>query len=73
VHDWSLSKVIRERSPVPLFLAGGLNADNVGEAIRAVRPFGVDLCSGVRTDGKLDPAKLSQFVQAVRVASERID
>ena len=66
VHDWAVSRVIRERSSVPLFLAGGLNADNVGEAIRAVRPFGIDLCSGVRTDGKLDPAKLMRFVRAVQ-------
>jgi phosphoribosylanthranilate isomerase len=70
VHDWSVSRVIRERSPVPLFLAGGLNADNVGEAIRAVRPFGVDICSGVRTDGKLDPAKLTRFVRAVQAAAD---
>ena len=69
VHDWSVSRVIRERSPVPLFLAGGLNADNVGEAVRTVRPFGVDVCSGVRTDGKLDPQKLSRFVAAVHAAA----
>jgi phosphoribosylanthranilate isomerase len=56
---------MRERSPVPLFLAGGLNAENVGEAIRTVRPFGVDVCSGVRTEGKLDPMKLARFVRAV--------
>jgi phosphoribosylanthranilate isomerase len=71
VHDWSVSRVIRERSPVPLFLAGGLNADNVGDAIRAVRPFGIDLCSGVRTEGKLDPAKLMPFVRAVHAAADR--
>ena len=65
VHDWSVSTIIRQRSPVPLFLAGGLNADNVGDAVRTVRPFGVDVCSGVRTDGKLDPAKLSRFIRAV--------
>ncbi len=68
VHDWSVSRIIRERSPVPLFLAGGLNAQNVGDAIRTVRPFGVDVCSGVRTEGKLDPAKLSRFVHAVHDA-----
>jgi len=68
VHDWSVSRIIRERSPVPLFLAGGLNAQNVGDAIRTVRPFGVDVCSGVRTEGKLDPAKLSMFVHAVHDA-----
>ncbi len=65
VHDWSISRAIRERSPVPLFLAGGLNARNVGDAIRMVRPFGVDVCSGVRTDGKLDAGKLRDFFRAV--------
>ena len=69
VHDWSVSRVIRDRSPVPLFLAGGLNAENVADAVRTVRPFGVDVCSGVRTGGKLDPAKLSRFVEAVHGAS----
>ena len=73
VHDWSVSKIIRERSPVPLFLAGGLNAQNVGEAIRTVRPFGVDVCSGVRTEGKLDPAKLSRFVGAVHDAAGTLE
>ncbi|HEV2295950.1 MAG TPA: phosphoribosylanthranilate isomerase [Tepidisphaeraceae bacterium] len=71
VHDWAVSRVIRQRSPVPLLLAGALNAGNVGEAIRAVRPFGVDVCSGVRTDGKLDPGKLSRFVRAVQDAAAR--
>ena len=69
VHDWSVSTIIRQRSPVPLFLAGGLNAENVSEAIRTVRPFGVDVCSGVRTGGKLDPVKLTAFVRAVHAAA----
>jgi phosphoribosylanthranilate isomerase len=67
-HDWALSRTIRERAPVPVFLAGGLRADNVGVAVRQVEPFGVDLCSGVRTDGRLDPAKLDAFVAALRAA-----
>ena len=50
---------------MPLFLAGGLKAENVAEAIRQVRPFGVDVCSGVRTDGKLDEEKLRGFFAAV--------
>jgi len=54
VHDWQLSKAIRERSRVPLFLAGGLNPENVAEAVRVVEPFGVDVCSGVRREEKLD-------------------
>ncbi len=67
-HDWVLSRRIVEAAPVPVFLAGGLRPDNVAEAIRAVRPFGVDLCSGVRTDGALDADKLTRFVAAVQSA-----
>ena len=66
IHDWAISAEFVRRSPVPVFLAGGLTPANVGEAIRRVQPFGVDLCSGVRTEGRLDPGKLSAFVQAVR-------
>lgn len=66
VHDWSLSREIRERSGLPVYLAGGLKSTNVAEAIGAVRPAGVDVCSGVRTDGKLDPVKLRAFVGAAR-------
>jgi phosphoribosylanthranilate isomerase len=68
-HDWNLSRKIREQVRVPIFLAGGLKAENVGEAIGAVQPFGLDLCSGVRTDGKLDPEKLGKFFAAVKTAS----
>jgi phosphoribosylanthranilate isomerase len=65
-HDWAVSREIRERSPVPVFLAGGLTPGNVGDAITAVGPFGLDLCSGVRTNGRLDSGKLAAFMQAVR-------
>ena len=68
-HDWNLSRKIREQVRVPIFLAGGLKAENVGEAIAAVQPFGLDLCSGVRTDGKLDREKLEKFFAAVKTAS----
>ncbi len=61
VHDWRLSRQIREAVHVPIFLAGGLKTENVAEAVRAVGPFGLDLCSGVRTDDQLDPKKLSRF------------
>ena len=64
-HDWSLSRTIRERANVPLFLAGGLTAENVARAIREVGPFALDVCSGVRTDGKLDREKLARFFSAV--------
>lgn len=68
VHDWALSRAIREAVDVPLFLAGGLHAGNVAAAIRQVGPFGVDVCSGVRTGGALDVAKLESFVAAVESA-----
>lgn len=68
VHDWAVSAAFVAASPRPVFLAGGLNAANVGAAIAQVRPFGVDVCSGVRTDGALDPAKLAAFVAAVAAA-----
>ncbi len=64
-HDWAVSRRIVEEVPVPVYLAGGLTAENVGEAVRTVRPFGLDLCSGVRTDDRLDRAKLSGFFSAV--------
>jgi len=68
VHDWSISKTICEIIDKPVILAGGLNKDNVGEAIRTVNPFGVDVCSGLRTNGSLDKEKLKQFVIRVKNA-----
>jgi phosphoribosylanthranilate isomerase len=70
-HDWTLSRAIRERMGIPLFLAGGLTPENVGQAIEEVGPFGLDVCSGVRTDGKLDATKLRRFFAAVRGQSAR--
>jgi len=67
VHDWALSKIIREECGVPLFLAGGLKAENVARAIATVQPFGLDLCSSVRTEGRLDPRKLRAFMEACGV------
>ena len=64
-HNWAISKKSRQEINIPLFLAGGLNPDNVREAIDTVQPFGVDICSGVRTDGKLDEKKLEAFFRAV--------
>jgi phosphoribosylanthranilate isomerase len=66
-HDWSLSRQIREAIDVPLFLAGGLKPENVAAAIREVQPFGIDVCSGLRTDGALDRHKLVEFFNAIRV------
>lgn len=65
VHDWAISRRIVERLRRPVFLAGGLRPDNVAEAIRAVRPYGIDLCTGLRTDGKLDGQKVASFMAAV--------
>lgn len=65
-HDWRLSRKIVETCGKPVFLAGGLNAENVREAIETVQPFGLDICSGVRTEDKLDPTKLEKFFEAVR-------
>lgn len=64
-HDWSVSRRIREAVPVPVFLAGGLEADNLAEAVEAVGPFALDVCSGVRTGGALDPGKLDRFFAAL--------
>jgi phosphoribosylanthranilate isomerase len=64
VHNWSLSRQIVAQARVPVFLAGGLNASNVQAALEQVQPFGLDLCSSVRTDGKLDPRKLEAFFTA---------
>ena len=61
-HDWEISRSIVESASVPVFLAGGLNPKNIAEAVERVRPFGVDVCSGVRTDGRLDEEKLRGFI-----------
>jgi phosphoribosylanthranilate isomerase len=68
VHDWNISRAIVGAVGVPVYLAGGLNASNVAKAIRAVKPFGVDVCSGVRTQGMLDEMKVKRFFEQVRGA-----
>jgi phosphoribosylanthranilate isomerase len=69
VHDWGVSARIREAiAPRPLYLAGGLRPTNVGEAIRAVRPFGLDVCNGVRAGGALNAGLLRAFVEAMAAA-----
>ncbi len=70
-HDWEVSRSIRDTIDRPLYLAGGLTAENVAEAMARVAPFGVDVCSGVRTDGRLDAQRLEDFVAAVRTADLR--
>ncbi len=73
VHNWEISRRIRDRVEIPLFLAGGLTPENAGEAMRAVEPYGLDVCSGVRTDGRLDGMKLRRFVEAMEAASRTSD
>jgi phosphoribosylanthranilate isomerase len=71
-HDWALSRRIVSLVEKPVYLAGGLIQANVADAIAAVRPFGVDLCSGVRTLGKLDTKKLTSFFAAPRGAERSV-
>jgi phosphoribosylanthranilate isomerase len=65
VHNWALSRQIVDQSSKPVFLAGGLKAENAKAAMDAVQPWGLDLCSGVRTNGNLDQVKLEAFFKAV--------
>ncbi len=64
-HNWAISRRIRETAGVPVFLAGGLTAGNIAQAVAVVDPFGVDLCSGVRSEGQLDGNKLRAFFDAL--------
>jgi len=68
VHDWSISAAFVAASPLPVFLAGGMRAENAAEAIRTVRPYALDLCSSIRTAGALDETKLRAFMRAVAAA-----
>ena len=64
-HDWRLSRRIRDAAKVPVFLAGGLRPENVADAVETVRPFGLDVCSGVRSESKLDADKLRRFFESI--------
>ena len=69
-HDWATSRRIRDAVwPLPLFLAGGLRADNVAQALAQVQPHGLDLCSSVRTQGAHDAVKPRAYFDAVRRAT----
>ncbi len=70
VHDWTLSARIIRNCPIPVWLAGGLIPENVGNAIGLTRPFGVDACSGLRPNGALDPKILERFVSSVKTAND---
>lgn len=65
IHNWDLSRAICRQVKIPVWLAGGLNPGNIRSAIDMVKPYGVDVCNGVRTNGKLDPDKLKQFMQII--------
>ena len=60
-----MSRKIRDEVNVPVFLAGGLHAGNIKKAYDEVEPFGLDICSGVRTNGSLDKNKLELLFQAI--------
>lgn len=68
VHNWPTSAAIVQAVERPVFLAGGLKPDNAARAIEEVRPYGLDLCSGVRTGGALDENRLAAFMRAVHAA-----
>jgi phosphoribosylanthranilate isomerase len=71
VHDWAVSRAIRDAIAIPVFLAGGLRPSNVADAVDAVRPFGVDVCSGVRVGGRLDSAAVRAFIHMARESASR--
>lgn len=72
VHDWSVSAEFVRRSRRPVFLAGGLSPSNVAAAIPLVRPYGLDICSGVRTAGLLDGAKLRSYIAAIQATDAEV-
>lgn len=65
-HNWEISREIVSQVDLPVYLAGGLNSKNIKEAVEIVKPFGVDLCTGVRTEGKLDENKLAEFFEVIK-------
>lgn len=64
-HNWSISKKINELVRIPIFLAGGLNPENVLGAIKVVQPYGLDICNGLRIKNKLNEDKLKLFFENV--------
>ena len=66
-HDWTISRKIRDAVSVPVYLAGGINANNVLDAVREVEPFGIDLCSSVRENGKLNEKLLEEFFSVFKM------
>ncbi|MCF3934226.1 phosphoribosylanthranilate isomerase [Acuticoccus sp. M5D2P5] len=72
VHDWDVSAACVASVTTPVFLAGGLNPSNAADAIRKVRPFGLDVCTGLRPNTALDPARLTAFFDAIRAADDAV-
>ncbi len=66
--DWQKARVQRQQVKIPLFVAGGLTPENVGEAIEILSPEGIDVSGGVETDGRKDLEKIRQFLLAARRA-----
>jgi phosphoribosylanthranilate isomerase len=74
VADWAAVALVIASVSVPVFLAGGIGPDNVRQAIEALHPYGIDLCSGVEASrGEKDPEKIEALVGSIRAASERIE
>ena len=65
IHDWNISRRVVEALDRPVFLAGGITAVNVAAAVQTVRPYGIDVCTGVRTDDQLDVSKLSHLFESL--------
>jgi phosphoribosylanthranilate isomerase len=65
VHDWATSRRIRDSVAVPVLLAGGLNPGTAREAFERVQPAGLDVCSGLRPNGRLDAERLRDFFAAL--------
>jgi phosphoribosylanthranilate isomerase len=64
-HDWKISRKIREGIKIPMFLAGGINPENVVKAMEEVQPYGLDICSGVRINGKLNEELLKKLFSQI--------
>ncbi len=73
VGDWTAVTALKEKIDIPIFLAGGINPDNVADAVRQVRPHGIDLCSGVEVRrGKRDPIKVESLIRRFRGAAAKL-
>ena len=69
VGDWAAAVELKEKTDIPIFLAGGIGPDNVADAVRCVQPYGIDLCSGVESRrGKRDPEKVKELLRNFRKA-----